>query len=98
MVSRGFKGKVTTKHHLQEALAAYASRAAEKARSKEVYAGTLQIFIQTSPFSKGSRYVNNTSWTFLEPRNDNLSLVKAVTICLDAIWKEGYAYQKQAHY
>ena len=94
MVSRGFKGKVTTRNHLQEAVATYASRAAEKARAKEVYAGTVQIFIRTSPFSKGPRYVNNASWTFLEPRNDNLSLVKAATTCLDAIWKDGYEYQK----
>ena len=94
MVSRGFKGKVTTKHQLQEAVATYASRVAEKARAKGVYAGTVQLFIRTSPFSKGPRYVNNASWTFLAPCNDNLSLVKAATKCLDVIWKDGYAYQK----
>ena len=94
MVSRGFKGKVTTKRHLQEAVATYASRAAEKARAKEVYAKTLQLFIRTGPFAKGPRYVNNASWTFLEPRNDNLSLVSAASRCLDAIWKDGYEYQK----
>ena len=94
MVSRGFKGRVTTKNHLQEAVATYATRAAEKARAKHVYAGTLQIFIRTCPFAKGSRYVNNASWRFLEPCNDTLSLVKAASTCLDAIWKEGYAYQK----
>ena len=94
MVSRGFKGKVTTKNRLQEAVATYASRAAEKARIKDVYVGTLQVFIQTSPFAKGPKYVNNTYWTFMEPCNDNLSLVKAATTCLDAIWKDGYAYQK----
>ena len=94
MVSRGFKGRVTTRNHLQEAVATYASRVAEKARAKEVYARTLQLFIRTGPFAKGPRYVNNASWTFLEPRNDNLSLVKAATTCLDAIWKDGYEYQK----
>ncbi len=75
-------------------MATYATRAAEKARAKHVYAGTLQIFIRTGPFAKGPRYVNNASWSFLEPCNDTLSLVKAATTCLDAIWKEGYAYQK----
>ncbi|MCY4100682.1 MAG: translesion error-prone DNA polymerase V subunit UmuC [Rhodobacteraceae bacterium] len=94
MVSRGFKGRVTTKHQLREAVATYTSRVAEKARAKGVYAGTIQLFIRTSPFSKGPRYVNNASWTFRDPRNDNLSLVKAATRCLDTIWKEGYAYQK----
>ncbi len=94
MVSRSFKGRVTTKNHLREAVATYATRVAEKARAKDVYAGAIQVSIQTSPFSKGPRYVNNASWTFLDPCNDNLSLVKAATTCLDAIWKDGYAYQK----
>lgn len=94
MVSRGFKGKVTTKNHLQEAVATYATRAGEKARAKNVYVGTLQVFIKTCPFSRGPRYVNNASWSFLEPCNDTLSLVKGATTCLDRIWKDGYVYQK----
>ena len=75
MVSRGFKGRVTNRNHLEEAVATYATRVTEKAWAKNAYAGTLQIFIRTCPFSKGPRYVNNASWNFLEPYNDTLALV-----------------------
>ncbi len=94
MVSRGFKGRITSKHHLEEAVATYASQVAEKARVRGVYAAAIHVFIRTSPFNKGAHYVNNASRTFLDPCNDSLTLVKAAMACLDAIWKDGYFYQK----
>ena len=94
MVSRGFSQRVENREHLREAVATYATRVAEKARDKGVHARTLQVFIRTSPHEKGPRYANSTTWTFADPAQDTLSIVKAAGACLDILWKEGYAYQK----
>ena len=94
MVSRGFKGRVRSLQHLSEAVAFYASRAAEKARGKQVFASQLTIFIQTSPFSDGPRYANSAAVSFEVPVNDNARLVKAARYGLRQIFKPGFEYQK----
>lgn len=94
MVSRGFSQRVENRDQLREAVATYATRVAEKAREKGVHARTLQVFIRTSPHEKGPRYANSTTWTFADPAQDTLSIVKAAGACLNALWKDGYAYQK----
>ncbi|MDE2759218.1 MAG: DUF4113 domain-containing protein [Paracoccaceae bacterium] len=94
MVSCGFSQRVVDRQYLHEAVATYATRVAEKARDKGVHARTLQVFIRTSPHEKGPRYSNLTTWTFADPAQDTLSIVKAATNCLDKLWKPNYAYQK----
>jgi DNA polymerase V len=94
MVSRGFKGRVTSGRHLAEAVALYASRAGEKAREKKVYSCQITLFIKTSPFSDGPKYSNTASYTFNEPRNDSSGLVSAAMKLLKRIYRPGFEYQK----
>jgi len=94
IVSRQFNCQVTHKQYLEQAVATYASKAAEKARKKKVYARVVQVFVQASHFAKGPLYINTASKTLLDARNDDLTLVKAAVKCLDAIWKDGYEYKK----
>ncbi len=94
MVSRGFKGRVHTLKDLQEAVALYASRAAEKAREKKVFAHRLTVFINP-PFKEGHRQ-NGSSATMIFPQatNNTSALVKAALEGLRKISVEGLAYQK----
>lgn len=94
MVSRGFKRKVTTGKELSQAVGLYATRAAEKARKKTVYASAITIFIRTSPFSAGPTYSNSITVSFDEPRNDTQALVKAANRGLKSIFKPAVEYQK----
>lgn len=94
MVSRGFKRKVTSGKELSQAVGLYATRAAEKARKKEVYASAITVFIRTSPFSDGPKYHNSFTISFDEARNDTAALVKASNGALKAIFKAGFEYQK----
>ena len=50
--SRSFSKKVESLHLLEEALASFASRAAEKLREQKSRAGFLSVFIATSPFQE----------------------------------------------
>lgn len=50
--SRSFRYPVLTKIHLEEAVAFFASRAAEKLREQESLAGFLSVYVATSPFKE----------------------------------------------
>jgi DNA polymerase V len=80
------------------ALAAHATRAAEKLRQHGLVAGTMTAFYHTSRFSAGrpqhtaSRTVKLTPMT-----SDTRDLVRAVRACVEASWpKQGgpYAFAK----
>lgn len=95
MVSRAFSRRVETWSDMREAVAAYAQRAAEKARQKGVYAEAVQVFIRTSPFGRtGNPYSNASTYEFAEARNDAGAVARAADIALRRIWRDGHAYQK----
>lgn len=94
MVSRGFKGRVHTLKDLQEAVALYASRAAEKARQKKVFAHRLSVFV--NPPLKEAHRQPGSSATMIFPQatNNTPTLIKAALEGLRKILVEGSAYQK----
>jgi len=94
MVSRGFKGRVKTARHLAEAVSLYASRAAEKARQKRVFASALMVFIKTSSFAPSLYYSNSKTLVFHEARNDTSTLSSAALDGLKRIFRPGLEYQK----
>ncbi len=94
MVSRGFKTRITSKKMMQEAVGLYASRTAEKARTKKVFASNITLFIRTSPFNKKNYYSNSMTITFPEATNDTLEIIKASTWLLKRLFRPGYDYQK----
>lgn len=101
IVSRGFKGRTSGLQNLREAVALYATRAAEKARERLVQASAITVTIRTSPFDQpNSRnqqrgyYKNSATSPLINPTNDSNAIVRAAEQALIKIYREGLSYQK----
>ncbi len=95
MVSRGFSHRVTDRAPIEAAVAAYASRAAEKLRRQGLAANKLTVSLRTSPFdTHQERYANAASFVFPEATMDTAEMIRAAGRCLKKIHKPGLAYQK----
>ncbi len=93
--SRSFSGRITEYHEMRQAICSYASRAAEKLRGEHQYCRFISAFVKTSPFALNEPYYGNSaSVKLLTPTQDSRDIIAAATRCLDAVWKDGYRYQK----
>ncbi|MCL6744448.1 Y-family DNA polymerase [Kosakonia sp. R1.Fl] len=93
--SRSFGGRITDYDEMRQAICSYASRAAEKLRGEHQYCRFISAFVKTSPFALNEPYYGNSaSVKLLTPTQDSRDIIGAATRCLDAIWKDGYRYQK----
>ena len=93
--SRSFGGRITEYHEMRQAICSYASRAAEKLRGEHQYCRFISAFVKTSPFALNEPYYGNSaSVKLLTPTQDSRDIIAAATRCLDAVWKDGYRYQK----
>jgi len=93
--SRSFGVHVTDLESLQESITLYMSRAAEKLRRQHSYAGSVHVFIRTSPFNeKEPYYANALTIPLPSPTDDTFKLVRAALWGLRRIYKLGYRYQK----
>ncbi|HHL1579670.1 TPA: Y-family DNA polymerase [Klebsiella pneumoniae] len=93
--SRSFGQRISTYEEMRQAICLYASRAAEKLRGEHQYCRFISAFVKTSPFALNEPYYgNSTSVKLLTPTHDSRDIITAATKCLDAIWRDGYRYQK----
>ena len=92
VTSRTFGYEVTGLAEIEEAVSAYAAKAAEKLRSQNSIAGHLQVFIETNPF-KGSYYRNSASIDITPPTAYTPQLVEMAKRLLSKIYKDGYRYK-----
>lgn len=93
--SRSFSGCITEYEEMRQAICSYASRAAEKLRGEHQYCRFISAFVKTSPFALNEPYYgNNASVKLLTPTQDSRDIISAAIRCLDAIWQDGYRYQK----
>jgi DNA polymerase V len=92
-VTRSFGQAVTSWEGMREAVAAYATRAAEKLRRHGLQARAMQVFLHTSRFSGDPSYANQVTLT-LEPTADSLALVSSATRAARGLWRDGYRYAK----
>ncbi|MBX9692718.1 MAG: Y-family DNA polymerase [Cyanobacteria bacterium] len=93
--SRSFGTYVHTLVEMEEAVATYASRAAEKLRRDGSLANVVQVFIRTNSFSQSQPQYSKQLVTKLNtPTDDTIQIVKAATAALHQIYKDGFAYQK----
>lgn len=93
--SRSFGGRIAEYESMRQAICCYASRAAEKLRREHQFCRFISAFVKTSPFASQEPYYGNSSAVkLLTPTQDSRDIISAATRCLDAIWKEGYRYQK----
>lgn len=92
--SRSFGERITTLQQMHEAVCQYAERAAEKLRGERRYCRHISVFMRTSPFSSDPYYSNSSSQVLMTATQDTRDIVAAAVRCLDAIWRDGYSYQK----
>jgi DNA polymerase V len=93
--SRSFSRRLTEYRELAEALAAFASRAAEKLRSQQSVAGHLSVFIRTNPFNpQEPQYQCSAGMRLKAATQDTRIIVSEAHRLLKGLFRAGYRYQK----
>ncbi|MCG6932100.1 MAG: Y-family DNA polymerase [Gallionella sp.] len=93
--SRSFGVPVSLLADLEQAVIAYASRAAEKLRSQLSIANGIQVYIRTNPHKDDiQQYQQSTLVSLPEPTDDSRLLCRAALDGLHKIYRSGYPYQK----
>ena len=95
VVSRSFGKAVIERESLLEAIACYASRAAEKLRVQHSRCGALHVFLLTNRFCLSKpQYQASTTWSFNCSTNDTRDIIHAARECLSSLYHEGLCYSK----
>ncbi len=95
VASRSFGRPVTERHELEQAVAAYAERAAEKLRRQNLAASILTVFVTTNPFKPQERqYAASQAVTLPVASADNTVLLRAAKVGVGRLWRDGYRYKK----
>ncbi len=95
VVSRSFGKRIEDFQELKEAIANYSLNASEKIRSESLVAKSITVFIRTSPFqNRFGYYSNSKTIDFPIATNNSIAIVKSALNVLEAIFRNGYRYQK----
>lgn len=94
LCSRSFGRAVSTLEELEEAAAAYASRAAVKLRAQRGVASQLMFFAQTNPHKPGPQYSNALAAALAVPTDYTPELVRVAVDLARRVYKAGYDYKK----
>ena len=92
-VTRSFGRAVTDWAEMAQAIASYATRAAEKLRGHGLRAGGMQVFMHTNRFNNDPSYSNGATFG-IEATADTLVLVKTALRAARTLWRQGYRYSK----
>lgn len=92
-VSRSFGKPITELVDLQEAVAAYASRAAEKLRGQGQVAEAMIVFARTSPF-KSEYFRQSVTVTFSIATNYTPTIIESAHNAMEQIYEPGREFQK----
>jgi len=92
--SRSFGKDLDKYQDVSEAIASYASRAAEKLRKQDSICGHISVWIETNGFKDAPQYSNSISCRLPEPTSYTPLLVKYALHLLKKIYKNGYKYKK----
>ncbi|WIO73155.1 Y-family DNA polymerase [Porticoccaceae bacterium LTM1] len=91
--TRSFGKSATDLHTVQEAIALYATRAAEKLRSQRHLVQTMQVFIHTSPH-KPDFYSDSRIVQLPFPTDDTRLLVRHARQAVAQLFQPGHAFLK----
>ncbi|MCQ4270245.1 Y-family DNA polymerase [Pseudomonas kuykendallii] len=95
--SKMFGTKLRDLAPIQEAMATYVSRAAEKLREQASLCGALQVSLQTQVHDPHKpRYANALTCVLPVPTDDTRDILQLALRCLQRIYVPGYAYSKCA--
>ena len=93
--SRSFGVPVTDLNGLSESISLYVSRAAEKLRRQKSFAGSLYVYIRTSPFKEHViQYSNGMTIKLPSPTDNTPKLVSIALWGLKQIYRPGHQYAK----
>jgi DNA polymerase V len=93
--SRSFGHTVRDFNSLAESITLYMSRAAEKLRKQNSFAGSVHVYIRTSPFKLDEpHYSNGMTIPMPSPSDDSRQLVKIALWGLKRIYRPGLNYAK----
>lgn len=93
--SRSFGHPVRDYNSLAESITLYMSRAAEKLRRQQSFAGSVYVYIRTSPFKPDDPfYSNGMTIPLPSPTDDSRQLVNMVLWGLKQIYKPNFNYAK----
>lgn len=93
--SRSFGQRVTRYRELEEAVASYTARAAEKLRHQHGVASAIQVFLQTNPHKTDeSQYFPAIVVPLINATDDTSILIRHAVLGLKQIYQAGYRYQK----
>jgi len=79
---------------MREAIATYATRAAEKMRRYKVAAENLFVFMHTNTFNNDPFYSNGATARFSETTNDTGEVVALAVRLGERLWRPGFRYAK----
>jgi DNA polymerase V len=92
-VTRSFGRPVLTWSEMQQAIASYATRAAEKLRRLGLVANAMQVFVRTNEFNKDPKYANQATFEIASSA-DTMSLIGDAVRAGQRLWRDGYRYAK----
>lgn len=93
--SKSFGQGITELTHLQEAVASYICRAAEKLRHQNSVCQYVTVFIRTNPFAqKDKPYRNQITIPLSIATADSRRLIRAAFFGLERIFRAGFVYKK----
>lgn len=92
--SRSFGEKVFSLDELEGAVAGFVTTASVKLRSQLSMANCIQVFANTSPFSRGEQYRGSRIIAMPYPTNDSRDLLSAALTGLRQLYRPGPAYAK----
>lgn len=99
MCSKTFGREITSRNEMEEAIATYTARAAEKLREQDSLTSCLTIFIKTNSFNKTiPQYSNSFTVNIPYPTAFTPDLLQYALAALNAIYKDGYTYKKAGVY
>jgi DNA polymerase V len=92
--SRSFGHLVTEEEDILESISSHVTRAAEKLRGQDSFAGILTVFMHTNRFNDDPKYSAAKSVPLPAPTNDTLQLANIGVWAAKKIFKPGFRYQK----
>ncbi len=93
--AKSFGREITSQAELEEAVATYVVRAAEKLRAQDSLARRLTVFLRTNPFDTSApQYANEFVIDLAYPTAFTPALLKRARVALQAMYRVGYRYKK----
>lgn len=95
VASRSFGRAVETRREMEEAVSAYASRAAQKMRRQNLASARVLVFLETNGFRpQDAQYQASKLIELPVATADTGKLIAAAQRALALVWRKGYRYKK----